>query len=199
MSVENEANSNGTVSAGVSSRSGSSSAAVADTEPITALDYDEDENIDDSIMYLQSEEQETKREWRSLGSEKEILAEKIKNNRDYYINVRFYKKRKHFGKPLQSRKVDTMDTFRFLPSFKDPRYIEMRKERDVGVQSTIETVDQGMQTPWYRTTNSTTQVTLATLINDELIEHCFKSGYTDIVQFLNSVEPAYVVIINYNK
>jgi hypothetical protein len=73
-------------------------------------------------------------EWKSYGSEKEIIAERIKNSRDYLINIRFYKKRKYFGKKLQSRKVDTIDTFRFFPSFKDPRFVEMRKERDFGVQ-----------------------------------------------------------------
>ena len=127
-------------------------------------------------------------EWKSYGSEKEILAERIKNSRDYLINVKFYKKRKFFGKPLQSRKVDTMDTFRFLPSFKDPRFVEMRKERDFGVQWTVETVDHGMQTPWFRTINSATQVSVTSSVSEDQIEHCLLGGQEDMIHFLKQVE-----------
>ena len=128
-------------------------------------------------------------EWKSLGSEKEILAERIKNNRDYLINIRFSKKRRYFGRKLQSSKVDTMDTFRFFPSFKDPRFVEMRKERDAGVQNSVEVTQSAVQTPWYRRVNAATQVSISDSLTDEQRDITIDPNDVSILQFLAKVEP----------
>jgi hypothetical protein len=129
-------------------------------------------------------------EWKSNGSEKEILAERVKNNRDYLINIRFSKKRKFFGRKLQSSKVDTMDTFRFFPSFKDPRFVEVRKERDFGVQNVVHTTDSSVQTPWYRKVNAASQVSISDYMHTQKTD--IDPNDKAILNFLLEVEPLYV-------
>jgi hypothetical protein len=127
--------------------------------------------------------------WKSLGSEKELAAERVKNARPLIVYT-FTKKRKYYRQELQSIPEDTIDTYKFFPSFKDPRFpVElMRRERDFGVQNVTETNSKGIQTSVFRMVNSTVQVTASDALTEEQLKMQIDPNDETLAKFLLTVE-----------
>ncbi|KAL9654815.1 hypothetical protein ABK040_008608 [Willaertia magna] len=129
---------------------------------------------------------------------KEILAEKIQNSRPL-CKVKFTRKWKYFGRELQNIEEDTMDTYRFFPPVKDPRYqqTDSRLERDFGVQTNQQSIllnHKSVQTEWCRKVNHSSQVNIS-----ESLSRDFEIDEYRIVEFLKKVEPVVVETLAQNS
>lgn len=98
-----------------------------------------------------------------------------------------------FRKPIQYTSTNPIDTYKFFASYKDPRFVDFRKEREVGVQNCAECTTTTVQTMWYRFTNDSAQVDAL----DSLKIETDYSSNAEYHNFVTKVAPAYIVICNY--
>ncbi|KAL0489445.1 dynein intermediate chain [Acrasis kona] len=157
------------------SRVSSSASIATNTEDGTKQITNENTTTEEPTELITEEEEVSKitgeKQWKSYGSEKEIAAEKVKTSRPLIVYT-FTKKRKYFRQDLQSIPEDTIDTYKFFPSFKDPRFPVdlMRRERDFGVQNVVETNSKSIQTSVFRMVNNSVQVTASDALTDEQLK-----------------------------
>lgn len=107
----------------------------------------------------------------------------------FKIQINFSKKRKHFRKPIQYTSTNPIDTYKFFASYKDPRFVDFRKEREMGVQNCAETTNATVQTLWFRPTNNFAQVDALDSLKNE-IDYSDNKEYH---QFIASVAPMFVM------
>jgi WD40 repeat protein len=102
---------------------------------------------------LQADVQKSNRpkEWISLGSEKEIEQEWIKEGR--FLTVEVSRKFSEFKQPCNFGDRDAAESYLELKPFKDPNYELMRLETNVAVQAVPEYSSTAMQTIWNRPIN----------------------------------------------
>lgn len=107
--------------------------------------------------------------WISYGSDKEIVEERIVNERPPQVAYvsrmrRFFNVRKE---PFDDR--DALDDFTEFRPFKDPNFETKRKELEVGVQAAQSHLDRGCQTAFNRKVPASTQVRESNMV--EVVEH----------------------------
>ncbi|KAI9002305.1 WD40-repeat-containing domain protein [Gaertneriomyces semiglobifer] len=96
------------------------------------------------------------RKWESLGSDKEIEAEKYVPTRDL-ISVKATRRRRHFGKPCHFADHEANESYWECKSFKDANYDLARAELSMGIQAVPPLVETSSQTTWYRPLNFSAQ------------------------------------------
>ncbi|KAJ3331023.1 WD repeat-containing protein 63 [Blyttiomyces sp. JEL0837] len=105
--------------------------------------------------------------WESLGTDKEMEAERIENTRDL-VHLKVSRKRKEFGGQCQFEDRWASDlSFIELKSFKDPVYEINRMELAIGVQAVPELVHKAAQTNWFRPINFSVQYEPLTMSSEE--------------------------------
>ncbi|KAJ3305744.1 WD repeat-containing protein 63 [Kappamyces sp. JEL0829] len=92
------------------------------------------------------------RGWKSLGSEKEIEMEWVKNL-DEPIKVQVSRRYGEFNAPYSFGDRDASEAFVEIKSYKDPNFDIYRMEIQVGVQAVPELASSHAQTAWFRPVN----------------------------------------------
>ncbi|KAI8817694.1 WD40-repeat-containing domain protein [Fimicolochytrium jonesii] len=123
------------------------------------------------------------KKWESYGSEKEIDAERVVNNRDL-LQIKVSRRRRLFGAPCKFRDRDAQDGFSECKPFKDPTYDISRMELSTAVQAVPQLIENAVQTPWSRPQNFAVQYQPAVMSREQQ-EQLMSS--TDVEEFLNHV------------
>ncbi|KAJ3414206.1 WD repeat-containing protein 63 [Chytridiales sp. JEL 0842] len=121
--------------------------------------------------------------WESLGSDREIDAEKVVDTREL-VQIKVTRKRKDFGQAYEFTDRDATDTFWECKSFKDPNYEINRMELAMGVQAVPELIDRAAQTNWFRPVNFSTQYEPLTMDPDQ---RSAALGSEEMTEFVRSV------------
>ncbi|NXC47350.1 WDR63 protein, partial [Penelope pileata] len=124
--------------------------------------------------------------WVSLGSEKEVEEEYVKD-RVKKIKYMFSRARREFGAPISftdKNASHVKDSYVECTSYQDKTFSIKVLEKDVGVQMVPKVTEAGTQTKWTYPKNATTQYVPRELSNEEKEEYLSSEK---LKQFLTSV------------
>ncbi|XP_076026330.1 dynein axonemal intermediate chain 3 [Genypterus blacodes] len=138
------------------------------------------------------------KQWFSLGSEREIEAESVKESREK-LCYKFSRVRRKFGVPIcfADRNVaDAKDGFIQCPSYQDPRLFIKQMERDCGTQHVPQLLSSTTQTQWKFQKSMSTQCEPRELSEEEK-ENILQSE--SLKNFCNLVTPRVLLALQQNE
>uniref|UniRef100_U3JUL5 Dynein axonemal intermediate chain 3 n=1 Tax=Ficedula albicollis TaxID=59894 RepID=U3JUL5_FICAL len=124
----------------------------------------EEENIEETL--------EVHKPWVSLGSEKEVEEESLKE-RDTKIKYKISRARRKFGAPItftDKNASDDKDSYAECTAYEDDTFSIKLLERDVGVQMVPKLRETSTQTKWTYPKNASTQYCTRQLSNEAKAE-----------------------------
>ncbi|NXC84064.1 WDR63 protein, partial [Cercotrichas coryphoeus] len=124
----------------------------------------EEENIEETL--------EVHKPWVSLGSEKEVEEESLKE-RDTKIKYKISRARRKFGAPItftDKNASDDKDSYAECTAYEDDTFSIKMLERDVGVQMVPKLRENSTQTKWTYPKNASTQYCPRQLSNEAKAE-----------------------------
>ncbi|NXD19000.1 WDR63 protein, partial [Spelaeornis formosus] len=133
-------------------------------KPTTALEETEEENREETL--------EVHKPWVSLGSEKEVEEESVKE-RDTKIKYKISRVRWKFGAPItftDKNASDDKDSYAECTAYEDDTFSIKILERDVGVQMVPKLKETSTQTKWTYPKNASTQYFPRQLSNEAKAE-----------------------------
>ncbi|CAH6777166.1 dynein axonemal intermediate chain 3 [Phodopus roborovskii] len=136
--------------------------------------------------------------WVSLGSEKEIEEESVKESKRR-VTYMISRKRSQFGAPVAFRDQNASsvkDVYIECASYSDKNYTLTQIEKDIGLQVIPEVKDTGTQTKWTFPKNATTQY-YAREFSEEEKETLEQSK--SLVDFLNNVSTSVEIALQQNE
>ncbi|XP_056353805.1 dynein axonemal intermediate chain 3 isoform X2 [Oenanthe melanoleuca] len=120
-------------------------------EAVEEKEETEEENIEETL--------EVHKPWVSLGSEKEVEEESLKE-RDTKIKYKISRARRKFGAPItftDKNASDDKDSYAECTAYEDDTFSIKLLERDVGVQMVPKVREASTQTKWIYPKNASTQ------------------------------------------
>ncbi|KAK6099299.1 hypothetical protein MT418_000733 [Batrachochytrium dendrobatidis] len=108
---------------------------------------------------------ETVREWKSLGSDKEIEMERVFNTRELVL-VKVSRKQSEYKNLCKFGDRDAHDGFLECRPYRDANYDLTRAEMQVAVQAVPDLVSKHIQTTWFRSVNFACQYEPVVMEND---------------------------------
>ncbi|NWV84831.1 WDR63 protein, partial [Dasyornis broadbenti] len=120
-------------------------------KPPATEEETEEENIEETLKGVKS--------WVSLGSEKEVEEESLKE-RDTKIKFKISRVRRKFGAPItftDKNASDDKDSYAECTSYEDNTFSIKMLERDVGLQTVPKVRETSTQTKWTYPKNASTQ------------------------------------------
>uniref|UniRef100_A0A8C3DWD4 Uncharacterized protein n=1 Tax=Corvus moneduloides TaxID=1196302 RepID=A0A8C3DWD4_CORMO len=132
------------------------------------------EEAKENLLEVKSKEEtlEVHKAWVSLGSEKEVEEESVKE-RDTKIKYKISRVRRKFGAPItftDKNASDDKDSYAECTSYEDNTFTIKMIERDVGVQTVPKVRETSTQTKWTYPRNASTQYYTRELSNEAKAE-----------------------------
>ncbi|NXS38255.1 WDR63 protein, partial [Pomatostomus ruficeps] len=159
--------------------------------PATAEETEEtEENREETL--------EVHKPWVSLGSEKEVEDESVKE-RDTKIKYKISRARRKFGAPIaftDKNASDEKDSYAECTSYEDNTFSIKMLERDVGVQMVPKVKEMSTQTKWTYPKNASTQYCPRQLSKEAKAES-LSSG--TLKEFLTSVHLRMAIALQQNE
>uniref|UniRef100_A0A8C5TUX5 WD repeat domain 63 n=1 Tax=Malurus cyaneus samueli TaxID=2593467 RepID=A0A8C5TUX5_9PASS len=146
----------------------------------------------------EEEVQEVHKPWVSLGSEKEVEAESLKE-RDTKIKYKISRVRRKFGAPItftDKNASDDKDSYAECASYEDKTFTIKMLERDVGLQIVPKARETSTQTKLICPKNASTQYYPRQLSNEEKAESLSSKALKD---FLTTVHIRMEIALQQNE
>ncbi|KAF4793094.1 hypothetical protein TURU_114834 [Turdus rufiventris] len=150
----------------------------------------EEENLEETL--------EVHKPWISLGSEKEVEEESLKE-RDTKIRYKMSRARRKFGAPItftDKNASDDKDSYAECTAYEDDTFSIKMLERDVGVQMVPKLRETSTQTKWTYPKNASTQYCARQLSNEAKAESL--SSET-LKEFLTAVHTRMEIALQQNE
>eukprot|EP00762_Andalucia_godoyi_P007008 ANDGO_07735.mRNA.1 flagellar outer arm len=120
--------------------------------------------VEEEAVAEQVEPQKVRMGWISLGSDKEIMEERIQNDRPFQMSY-VSRDRRYFNRPKESfDDRDALDDFTEFRPFKDPNFETRRRELEIGVQAVPAPSERSSQTIFNRKVPASTQVSEESMV-----------------------------------
>ncbi|NWT68187.1 WDR63 protein, partial [Prunella himalayana] len=150
----------------------------------------EEENVEETL--------EVRRPWVSLGSEKEVEEESLKE-RDAKIKYKISRVRRKFGAPItftDKNAADEKDSYAECTAYEDDTFSIKMLERDVGVQVVPKLRETSTQTKWTYPKNASTQYYPRQLSNEAIAESLASEA---LKNFLTAVHVRVEIALQQNE
>ncbi|XP_032923345.1 dynein axonemal intermediate chain 3 isoform X2 [Catharus ustulatus] len=150
----------------------------------------EEENIEETL--------EVHKPWISLGSEKEVEEESLKE-RDTKIKYKMSRARRKFGAPItftDKNASDDKDSYAECTAYEDDTFSIKMLERDVGVQMVPKLRETSTQTKWTYPKNASTQYCPRQLSNEAKAESLSSER---LKEFLTAVQIRMEIALQQNE